>query len=158
MPLSKVFWLLSFATLIFIALQIAGFDVMVVIALLLIMNIIAVEMSRQLDRHHLRKEVKDVLVSRIENIEKICTNLSYHLTEHQPVAEQITFSIDSQIKAHRNVFKDDLDRIAKKLVDVENRLTKMKRLMAGAVASLDDRLKLMEEENQTKEVEIISDF
>ena len=158
MPLSKVFWLLSFATLVFIALQLIGFDVMIVIILLLTMDVISVEMSRQLDRHHLRKEIKGEMVARIENIEKICGNMAFHLSEQQPMAEQITFSIDKHMKSHKETFKDDLDRIAKKMVDVENRLTKMKRLMAGAVASLDDRLKIMEEETQNKEIEIISDF
>ena len=158
MPLSKVFWLLSFATLIFIALQLMGFDVMIVIILLLTMDIISVEMSRQLDKHHLRKEVKSEMVARIENIEKICGNMVFHLSEQQPFAEQITFTIDKHMNAHKGVFKDDLDRIAKKMVDVENRLTKMKRLMAGAVASLDDRLKIMEEENQNKDIEILSDY
>ena len=158
MPLSKVFWLLSFATLIFIAVQLMGFDVMPVIVLLLTMNIIAVEMSRKLDKHHFKREIKGEMISRIENIEKICSNLSYHLSEHQPIAEQITFTIDRHIKAHKDAFKDDLDRIAGKMVDVENRLTKMKRLMAGAVASLDDRLKLMEEESENKEVEILADY
>ncbi len=158
MPLSKVFWLLSFTTLIFIALFALGFDVIIVIILLLTMDIIAVEMSRQLDRHHLRREIKGEMVSRIENIEKICSNMMYHLSEQQPLAEQITFSIDKHMKLHKGSFKDDFDRIAEKMVDVENRLTKMKRLMAGAVASLDDRLKLMEEENQNKEIEIIADY
>ena len=78
----------------------------------------------------------------------------YHLSEQQPVAEQISFSIDHKIKAHKGAFKDDLDKIAEKMVNIENRLTQMKRLMAGAIGSLDDRLKVIEDD---QEVEIYTE-
>lgn len=150
MPLSKVFWVLSFLTLIFIALQTMGYDVMVIIVLLLTMDVISVELSRQLDRHHLKKDVKESMTSRLDSIEKLCGNIAYHLEGHIPAAEQITFVIDKKMADHKDSFKDDLDKIAKKMCEIENNMTRLKRLMAGAVASLDDRIKAVEDD----EVEI----
>jgi len=150
MPLSKIFWLLSFLTLISIALQILGKDMMLIIVLLLTMNVISVELSRQLEKHSLRTEIKGEMVSKIENIEKICGSMMYHLSGQVPAAEQITFVVDRKLEQHKESFKDDLDKIAKKMCDIENNMTKLKRLMAGAVASLDDRIKAVEDD----EVEI----
>lgn len=160
MPLRKLFWFLSGLTMIFLALQVLGFDVLIVIFSLLFIDLIVVELSRQDDRDRFRNEIKHEMITRIGNIEKILGNMLSTFS-HIPTLEHVYHIAEERMEAHkaglREEFKNDLDGIAKKAIEIENKLHDLRHTMAAGIGSLDDRLRAMEEEavERIREVEVL---
>lgn len=147
MPLRKLFWLLSVLTVGFLVVQALGYNVLDIIISLLLIDLIVVEISRQEDRHHIESRLKPELMARIGNMERLCSDMLssmnalptvdhfYHIAEEK-IGEQ-----RSRIKEE---VKEDLDRLAKKAIDIENRLFDLKRSVASGIGSIDNRLRAIE--------------
>lgn len=162
MPLRKLFWILSAFTIAFLILQVLGYSVLEVIVSLLLMDIAVVEISRQEDRHRMENQLKPELLTRIGNVEKLCSNIMSSINalptiEHfYQVAEDTIYEHKARLKEE---IKEDLDRLAKRAIEIENRLYDMKKAVAMGIESLDNRLRAMETGNWTfssEEVKVVS--
>ncbi len=147
MPLRKLFWVLSALTIASLVLQVLGFSVLEVVAALLLIDVAVVELSRQEDKHLMEEQLKPELITRIGNVEKLCSNMLCSINalptlEHMcHVAEDMMIEHKAKIK---DEIKEDIDRLAKKAVDIENRLFEMKKTVASGIGGIDDRLRAME--------------
>ncbi len=160
MPLRKLFWFLSGLLIVFLALQVLGFNMLIPIISLLFVDLVVVELSRQDDRDRFRTELKHELVTRIGNIERILGNILENFS-HIPTTEHVHSIAEERIEAHkislREEFKNDLDMIAKKAIEIENRLHDLRHTIASGIGSLDDRLRAIEQESveRIREVEVL---
>ncbi len=145
MPLSKIFWIAIILTLTFLALYTTGRVGLEVVISFLIIDIIIIEVNRLINYYKMKGEIKEGVVGKMENVEKICSNIVYKL-ETFPRYE--IHSIENKIIRHKSElkeeFKDSLDKIAKKAIENENKLMQLRRTLAAAVASFDERIKGLE--------------
>ncbi len=165
MPLRKLFWVLSGITIAFLALQVLGYPVLDIAVALLLIDLAVVELSRQEDKHRTESQLKPELMARIGNVEKLCANMMTSINA-LPTMEHFYHIADEKIGEHgtrlRCEIKEDLDRIAKKAVDIENRLFEFRKNIASGLGGIDDRLRAIEtgkwnvesEEDKEEEVEI----
>lgn len=147
MPLRKLFWILSALTVVFLGLQVLGYGVLEIIISLLILDIAVVEISRQEEGHKMETQLKPELLARIGNVEKLCSNMMSSISA-LPTMEHMYHTAEEMMLEHKARIKDeikeDLDRLAKKAVDIENRLFDMRKTVAAGIGSIDDRLRAME--------------
>ncbi len=168
MTFRKIFWLLSALIAVFIALQALGYGVLEIIVSLILINLAVVELSRQQDRHNLESRVKPELMTRVGNVEKLCSNMLSSINA-LPSAEHFCQIAEQRIAEHgtrlKAEIKDDLDRLAKKAVDIENRIFDLKKSISSGICGIDERLRAMEtgkwtvesaegEETEGEEVEL----
>jgi len=139
--------------IVFLALQVVGFDMLIPIISLLFIDLVVVELSRQDDRDRFKNELKHELVTRIGNIERILGNMLSNFS-HLPTIEHVHHITEEKIEAHKSLlreeFKNDLDKIAKKAIEIENKLHDLRHMISAGIGSLDDRLRAMEEESLEK--------
>lgn len=160
MPLRKLFWFLSGLTMIFLALQVLGYDMLIALFSLIFIDLVVVELSRQDDRDKFRTELKHEMVARIGNIERILGNMLANFS-HLATLEHVHHIAEEKITLHksslREEFKNDLDRIAKKAIDIENKLHDLRHTFSAGIGSLDDRLRAIEEESieRIRETEVL---
>lgn len=122
-----------------------GYAVLEVIISVLIIDLVILEINRVINQQKIDNGVKEGIANRMGNIEKLCSHIVYKL-ETFPNYE--IHSIENRIVKHKTElkeeFKDSLERIAKKAIEIENKLMQMRRTLAAAVASFDERLKSIE--------------
>lgn len=145
MPLRKLFWFLSALTVIFLIIQILGYNVLEVILILILIDLVVVEISRQEQRKH-----KSEILIRLSTLENLLSNLISSLNT-MPTLEHVYHITEESINEHkpslRSEFKNDLDKIAEKVIEVENKLNHLKNSFSNGILNIDDRLKIIEEEN-----------
>ncbi len=147
--LQKLFWFLSALTIVFLILQVLGYPVIEVIASLLLIGLVVIEINREEDKHRVENDLKSELSSRITNIERVCTSI-YSSLKSVPTLEHIYYIAEECVREHdpRGEFKEGMDRIAKKIIEVENKLHDMKKTFSAGIGSLDDRIRMIEEAKQ----------
>ena len=131
-------------TFIFIIVNIAGFNVLNYIALLFVIDIIILEINRHSEKHIATTNLKNELLVKIHIIEKICSDIAMHL-EHSPSHMHIESMIEQRAVKQKEEFKDSMDRLAKKAVDIENEMNRLKRTIGSALYGIDERIKAVEE-------------
>jgi len=158
MPLSKLFWFLGFLTVIFLGLYVAGYEVLEVIFSLIIVNIAVIEVSRQVDKKKHTESIKNDLTERLASIERICKNIM----DHQPRIDHddVKTIVQEHNKSERDKTDYLFDRMARKSIEIENNVNRMKRTFSGAIGALDDRINEIErnvivktDDNQIAELE-----
>lgn len=148
MPIRKLFWFLSAAIIALFIIQVAGyFNAVEIIIALLLLDIAVVELGRQEDRRHIEDHVKPELITRVCNVEKLCSNMLSSINA-LPTIEHFYQIAEQKIGEHgarlREEIKDDMDRLARKAIEIENRLFEMKRTVAGGITGIDERLRALE--------------
>lgn len=143
MPLAKLFWFLAILTIVFVVLQVIGYSVIIVIACLLLIDLVIIEISRQMDRNKIINELKHELLIKIGNIERMCGNLINSL-EMVPTIDHVYHIAEERILEHRSKFKGDFDKIAERATEIEIRLEQLRNTFAASIGSIDDRLRAVE--------------
>jgi len=144
----KLFWLLSAAIIALFIIQTLGyFSATGIIIALLLLDVIVVELGRQGDRRAMETQLKPELMARVGNVEKLCTSMLSSINA-LPTVDHFCQIAEQKMGEHgarlREEIKDDMDRLAKKAVDIENRLFEMKKTVASGIGGIDDRLRAME--------------
>lgn len=165
MSLRKLFWVLSGITIAFLSLQALGYPVLDIAVALLLIDLAVVELSRQEDKHNMESQLKPELMARVGNVEKLCSNMLSSINT-LPTMEHFYRVAEEKIGEHgtklRDEIKEDMDMLAKKAIDIENRLFEFKKNIASGLGGIDDRLRAIEtgkwsvdsEEDKEEEVEI----
>ncbi len=144
----KLFWFLSAVIIALFIIQALGyFNAIEIIIALLLLDIAVVEISRQEDRRHIEEHVKPELITRVCNVEKLCSNMLSSINA-LPTIEHFYQIAEQKIGEHgarlREEIKDDMDRLARKAIDIENKLFDMKKTITGGIIGIDDRLRAIE--------------
>ncbi|MBL7160067.1 MAG: hypothetical protein ISS95_00730 [Candidatus Aenigmarchaeota archaeon] len=167
MVVSKLFWFVSVVLVVFLGLQIAGHSAVEIIISLVIIDLIALKLGQESSSE--REISKERVISGIGKIEELLIDLTKFMRSNisapasnpsgssnpgsKPAQtsslQDITLGgIERGIKQNadklREEFKEGLDRIAKKAIEIENSITHQKKIFSTAVASLDDRIRSVE--------------
>ncbi|MBU5557568.1 MAG: hypothetical protein QW751_00955 [Candidatus Aenigmatarchaeota archaeon] len=156
MSLRAVFWALAALNIIFITLAVLGYPVITVVVVLLLIDIMILETNRRSEGQQLVNEVKNSLSSMSEKIENILSKISPSENPGMQTAieqrlRQHEATISSQLDVLRNFIradiKDALDRMATKMIDIENALNRTKKTLGATVAMFDERVGQLENIN-----------
>ncbi len=143
----KLFWFLSAVIIALFIIQIFGYSLIEIIIALLLLDIAVVELGRQEDRNLIESQIKPELIARVGNVEKLCSNILSSINA-MPSIEYFCQIAEQKIGEHgarmREDIKDDMDRLAGKAIDIENRLFDMKRTFASGIGGIDGRLRAIE--------------
>lgn len=142
--LTRFFWFMAILTLIFIIVQIAGFNVINYIFLLVLIDLVLIEVNRHFDKHEIKHSMKNELLVKVYAIEKICSEIVKHL-ENSPTHSHVAAIVENKFEKHEVNFKESIDRLAKKAVDIENDMNRLKRTVGSALYGIDERIKVIEE-------------
>ena len=150
---SKLFWFVSCLTVVFLGLHIMGHQVLEVLFGLIIIDIIILRASH----NKIEKSIdfRSNLGDKLSSIESAITDLTKFMkARHEnPSAKMPDITLGGIEKAMEQKttmiqqrFGGDMERMAKKAIDMENRMHQQKKTFSAAIASLDDRLRAMESE------------
>lgn len=173
MPISKLFWFAAIVTIVFLGLQIIGYPVLEVIISLMIIDMIALKVSHEDVRN--KADFNKHMGNKVDRIGEILLDMTNFMrekpasnpgsgnpgTSHE--ASHITLGgiergIQQSAEKLRQEFKEEMDKIAKKAIEIENALHHQKKSFSCAVGSLDDRIKSVENEILESVTESGSDF
>jgi hypothetical protein len=165
MPVNKIFWFVSLVTVIFLGLQVLGYPVLPGLMALMIIDIIVLKVITDTKGHSTGMRVITDMNSKLANIHSVLMDMGNFLREnrkgdvHMPVnagANMVTLgAIEKTLNKHKDDIKDDfksdVDKIAEKIIDVENRLFDMRKGFSAAIAAFDDRMRSLEEGDMPEE-------
>ncbi len=141
---SKLSWALSILALVLIAAQAAGYNVIVPLAAIVIIDLITIKYSVGKHKTH---EIMGTFEKKLATIETHVLDLVSFLKTKD--SQSVTLGgIEESLEKHkdsvRGEVKEHLDRVAEKAIDIENRLNDMKKGFSAAIAAFDDRLRALE--------------
>ena len=165
--MAKLFWLSAIITLGLVAIQLAGFPTLELIVVFLLLDVIIARYSGERAIKNFGKLAEDysgkfsVFKNSIGEIEKTVNETQknmgeltsfMHETKSMHASEQTTMgAIQDALDRHKEdlkmEFKNDMDRMAGKFIEMENDFHDFKRGFASAIGSMDDRLKMIEVPN-----------
>ena len=138
MPLSKLFWFMILVTFAMVIVQTIGYQVVNYVILLLIIDVVVIEVSRELEKGRMSHEIKETLLKKIESISELSERIVHHL-DSKP-------DFKSALETHKSEFKNDMDRLALRAVHIENDINRLIRTVGSALAIFDERIKKVESE------------
>lgn len=154
MSLVRLFWILAALNILFIALAALGYPAINIVAVLLLVDIVILETNRQNEKQKLVESVTASMSSLSARIEGALAKISgnpgnEHLLETR--LRQHEANMSSQLDVLRSFIradiKDALDKMAGKMIHIENRLNQTKKTLGAAVAVFDERMEQIEDKN-----------
>jgi hypothetical protein len=150
MTLGKLFWFTATSTAIFLSMYVAGFDLLKIVLALLVINMVVLKASH--DEAFEKINFGGFIAGKMEKVEDVVSDLTKFMRDKEGFvskAGDVTLGgIEDSMKKQADVVRvevdDKLDRMAQKAIEIENRMSELKRSFSAAVASLDDRLNSME--------------
>ena len=133
MPLTIFLWIMVALTSLYVALQLFfGYQVLPIIIGLIAIDIITLEINRQIDK---RRILRGELASKIERVEKATSEIMQKIGNP---------GIDDRLTKHREETNFLLDKMARKMMDLEEELRKVGETLVSSISNLDSRLKKYE--------------
>ena len=114
----------------------AGLDVLGIVIILIIIDLAVYRLNRAIRKHEIFEEV------RVDSFRKDFEDFTEKTSSRfERVA---TTNIDEKLTAHKSEVSDLIDRLAKKGLDLENRINEIRKTLGAVYGALDDRLKVAE--------------
>jgi hypothetical protein len=130
MPFRKLFWLLVGLTLVFIVLQATGYWVLEILVSLILLDIVLIQIIHQEENEDFINSLKSDIGNRLENIERLIKNILNHFGSVATV-EHVYHIVEERLEEYdacaKERLKDELDRIAAKIIEVENKLYELRK-------------------------------
>ncbi len=152
MHLSKLFLFLIGITIILAVLQLIGYPVMEMIIIMIIIDFLTLGASMELGKRNnpansVQANVMPKLekIDKLDNIEKTCTDIFNHVTKTN------TSNFESKLEKHSDDISYLLDKMAKKSLELEERINKFGGGLINSVSKLNDRVKSLEKGEEAKE-------
>jgi len=137
----KLLFLLSLAiTIILTALQITGFQILDLIIIMFIIDFLSLGAYLEVEKRKTDQESKEFINTKLGTIEKVCNDIFTHITSPNP-------GIEAKIEKQRDDISYILDKIAKKSLELEERLNSFGQVLAN---SLKEKIHV-EEKTEEKE-------
>ncbi len=146
MALRAMFWIVIVLALACAFLETFGYHLMQITLLLVLLSIALLELVHLEEKEILEDALHRDIASRLESMERVLNylfkNISSMLTvEHlQELERRIVNSFHAHKKELEEKFKKDTDQIAKKIIEIENRLSELK----SHSSNLAKKLEIME--------------
>ncbi len=160
MSVTKLFWLTTIITVALVGIQLLGYPTLELIAVFLLIDLVVLKYSGDNVMKNFGRRAEEysgkfsVIQSSVGSIEKSVGELSTFMGEVKTAQsrEQTTLGvIQSALDRHKEdlrfEFKDSMDRMAGKFIEMENDFHDFKRGFASAIGAMDDRLKMVESPN-----------
>jgi hypothetical protein len=145
----QLFWFLTAASLVFVGLAAAGYAVMPIVALLILIDLVTAWTTWNSDRLKIAEMVKNDIAARISHLENNLTT-SVAAFDSKVSGEYLESRLNEHKEQIFNQMNDTWDRVAKKAVDIENRMNEFRRIVGTVSGSFDERLKSLEAETETR--------
>jgi len=123
-------------TVFYLFLQILGTGVLEVLIILIIIDLFLLELNRRIDKFGIIEDTKKEIDIKLSEMQKLYLS-----------ADTYENPLDGMLKKHKDDTNYVLDRFARKNIEIENNVNKVKKTVASAVASLDERIKNLEEKD-----------
>lgn len=121
----KLIFLLSLAiTTALTVMQFSGYQVLELIIMMIIIDFISLGASMELEGRKSDKETKGFITTKLEGIENICKDIFNHITSPNP-------GFEAKLEKQRNDMSYILDKIAKKSLELEEKLNVFGRVLTN---------------------------
>jgi len=161
--MAKLFWVSAVVTLALIGIQLMGYPALELIVVFLLIDVVIARYSGERAIKNFGKQAEsysskisafsgiEIAVNEIKSGMGELTNFMQE-TKTMRASEQTTLGvIQSALDRHKEdlkmEFKNDMDRMAGKFIEMENDFHDFKRGFASAIGAMDDRLKMIEAPN-----------
>ncbi|MEM5804663.1 MAG: hypothetical protein QXU82_02345 [Candidatus Aenigmatarchaeota archaeon] len=159
MSLGKLFWFTAASTAIFLAMYVAGFDLLKIVLALLVINMVVLKASH--DEAFEKINFSGFIAGKMEKVEDVVSDLTKFMREKEGFVSKagdvtlggIEDAMKKQTESVRMEMNEKLDKMAEKAIEIENRMSDLKKTFSAAVASLDDRLNSVEKPEEIEGVE-----
>jgi hypothetical protein len=153
MQLSKLFLFVIAITIVLTGLQLAGYQLMESIIIMLIIDFLTLGASMELGKkrnnpsNSIQNNVMPKLekIDKLDNIEKTCTDIFHHVTKTD------TTDFENKLKKQSNDINYLLDKMAKKTLELEERVNKFGNGLIDSVSKLNNRVKDLEKTEESEE-------
>jgi hypothetical protein len=139
----KVFWIIAVAIAAAIGLFFKGYDALIAALGLTLIALVLLKLSVDGSRG-IARDIKSELTGRLSSLDIMVQDLTKSFKDQTDVKEFTLGALERTKTEMRTEFNDNLDKMAKKSIDIENGVNQMKRTFSAAFASLDDRLRAIE--------------
>ncbi len=124
--LKRLFWMLAFASIFSIFLQIMGYSTLEITLLLIISSVVLLEIIRIEENEYLLESTKHEVLEKIHSIEKMVDYIFKHVLRFHHENSKI----ENKIEEHKNYLESKinshLDRFSRKLIEIENKISEIK--------------------------------
>lgn len=165
MPINKIFWFVALVTVIFLGLNVLGYPVLPAVLALLVIDVVVLKVSFEGKGHATSMRAITDMNGKLASIHAVLLDMGNFMRTdrkgevHMPMnpgANMVTLgAIEKTLTTHKDVIrgeiKGDVDKIAEKIIDVENRLFDMRKGFSAAIAAFDDRMRSLEEDDVPEE-------
>jgi len=139
----KLFWVFAAALLVAIGMTFKGYDAALAAFGLVLLSLLTLKFS--IDKSGgLAREVKSELGGRISSMDGMVQDLTKAFKDQAEIKDFTLGALEKMKTDMRVEFKDSVDRMAEKTIELENGMNQMKRTFSAAFASLDDRMRVVE--------------
>ncbi|MEM5778089.1 MAG: hypothetical protein QXD43_01215 [Candidatus Aenigmatarchaeota archaeon] len=123
----KMLFLFTLAiTIALTTLQLYGLQLIESIIIMIIINFISLGASIEMEKRKNDAESKNLISSKLESIEKICNDIFTHVTSPNP-------GLEARLEKQKNDVSYILDKIAKKSLELEERLNAFGQTLASKI-------------------------
>lgn len=135
----KMLFLLSLAiTAALTALQISGFQILDLIIIMIIIDFLSLGAYLEIEKRKTDKESRNLIDSKLGGIEKVCNDIFTHVISPNP-------GLEAKLEKQKNDMSYILDKIAKKSLELEEKLNVFGQVLTNKV-KVEDKT-----EEETKE-------
>ena len=151
MPSGKLFWFAAALTILFMFLYMFGYGSIEIVITLIIVDMVMLKLLHEQLGKDLGSQLMGEFNTRFGGVVSDLTNfMKSHSNPGNPgTANEVTFGgIEKTLAQHRDElrkeFNDSIDRMAKKAIEIENKLNSAIKNFSSAIGAFDDRIRSLE--------------
>ncbi len=138
-PLTIFLWVMVGVTFVYGVAQLLGYNVLTIILMLLVVDVITLEINRQLDKRKLYNNKLETMDLKLEEVSNKIQN---------------EFNVDEKLNKHKDEVTIVLDKMARKALEIEERVNRFGETIAVSIENLNNRLRAFENpENELEQME-----
>jgi hypothetical protein len=130
-----VFWFLLFWTIVSLFLYSRGYDVLNSLMLVLVIDLISLGFIVEMGKKGPFKEINSEITSKLDNIEKVCQSIL-----NSSGGDAIVAKIEEKINKQKDDVNYLLDRMSRKMLELEDKIGNFGVSLAENVEKLGDRM------------------
>jgi hypothetical protein len=146
MRLSKLFFFVTLITIILTVIQLFGYPVMELVMVMLVVDFMTLAASIQLgSKNYVKNNPIDIekevvpRLQKIDSIEKVCTDISNRVSNTE---------FEEKLKKQGDDISYLLDKMAKKTLDLEERINNFGNGLIDSISNLSNKVKSLEEKEE----------
>jgi hypothetical protein len=141
-----IFWFLVVWTVFSLVLQLAGYQILDSIIIVLVIDLIALGIIVEVGRRKPMIEINEKVSSKIQNIENVCQSILNNTGEN-PLMGRIEAKLVKQKEDVSYLF----DKMSRKTLELEDKINRFGLSLAENMEKFKERLEKLEKDSSTKE-------